>query len=161
MSFFALDSVTHEGKSNTWFTPREIVAALGEFDLDPCTQTFRPFDTAKAHICEDVGQCGLSSPWSGRVWLNPPYGKKVSEWLDKLRVHGNGVALVFARVETDWGQRSVGAADAVNFLRGRLAFIRASGKAETNAGTGSLLLAFGSQNVAAIKKLPGVVFERR
>jgi len=49
-SFLACDSVTHEGQTNTWFTPREILTALGPFDLDPCTQSFRPFDTAARHI---------------------------------------------------------------------------------------------------------------
>ena len=157
-AFFACDSVTHEGQTNTWFTPQEIVTTLGPFDLDPCTQTFRPYDTAARHICEDAGECGLASKWEGRVWLNPPYGKAITKWLGKLADHGNGIALVFSRTETGWGQAMIGRADAVNFLKGRIAFIRKDGKPSTNAGTGSMLLAFGRENVEAIKRLPGVVF---
>lgn len=157
-SFFACDSVTHEGQTNTWFTPREIVTALGPFDLDPCTQTFRPFDTAARHICEDAGGDGMSEEWRGRVWLNPPYGKAIARWLGKLADHGNGVALVFARTETRWGQAMIGRAHAVNFLAGRIGFLRADGKPVTNAGTGSMLLAYGAANVEAVRRLPGLVF---
>lgn len=157
-AFFACDSVTHEGQTNTWFTPQEIVTTLGPFDLDPCTQTFRPYDTAARHICEDAGECGLASKWEGRVWLNPPYGKAIPKWLGKLADHGNGIALVFSRTETGWGQAMIGRADAVNFIKGRIAFIRKDGKPSTNAGTGSMLLAFGRENVEAIKRLPGVIF---
>jgi hypothetical protein len=46
----------------------------------------------------------------------------------------------------------------VNFIKGRIAFIRKDGKPSTNAGTGSMLLAFGRENVEAIKRLPGVIF---
>jgi hypothetical protein len=158
LSFFACDSVTHEGQTNTWFTPREIVTALGPFDLDPCTQTFRPFDTAARHICEDAGGDGMAEEWRGRVWLNPPYGKAISHWLGKLADHGNGVALVFARTETRWGQAMIGRAHAVNFLAGRIGFLRADGKPVTNAGTGSMLLAYGAANVEAVRRLPGLVF---
>ena len=158
-SFFACDSVTHEGQTNTWFTPREILTTLGPFDLDPCTQSFRPFDTAARHICEDQGGDGLAEAWAGRVWLNPPYGKVIGRWLGKLADHGNGVALVFARTETRWGQSMIGRADAVNFIAGRIGFLRADGKPVTNAGTGSMLLAYGAENVAAIRRIPGVVFQ--
>lgn len=157
-SFFALDSVTHEGETNTWFTPQEYILPLGYFDLDPCTQTFRPFDTAAHHICEDKGECGLTTPWFGRVWLNPPYGKSTGIWLRKLARHGNGIALVFARTETNWAQEIISKADAVNFLKGRIAFIRKDGKASSNAGTGSMLIAFGKHNVESIKTFSGVVF---
>jgi len=158
-SFFSCDSVTHEGQTNTWFTPAEIVEKLGPFDMDPCTQTFRPFDTAKVHICEDVGGCGIATDWIGRVWLNPPYGREIGKWLQKLKAHGNGIALVFGRTETGWGQEAIKHADAVNFIKGRLSFIRHDGSKSSNAGTGSMLLAFGAENVEAIKRIPGVIFE--
>ena len=32
-----------------WLTPPEILAALGEFDLDPCSPIPRPWDTARKH----------------------------------------------------------------------------------------------------------------
>lgn len=160
-SFFACDNVAHEGETNTWFTPREIIDALGGgFDLDPCTQTFRPFDTATTCICEDQGEDGMAAHWTGRVWLNPPYGRGIKGWLEKLQRHGNGIALVFSRTETEWAQTCLKLADAVNFMRGRVSFIRADGSKSTNAANGSMLLAFGRENVEAIERIPGVVFYR-
>jgi len=157
-AFFACDSVSHEGETNTWFTPQNIIKTLGPFDLDPCTQSYRPFDTAVRHICEDKGECGLSAKWHGRVWLNPPYGRTIARWLSKLADHGNGIALVFSRTETTWAQSLLSRANSVNFLKGRIAFLRADGKPVTNAGTGSMLLAFGAENVEAIKRIEGVIY---
>lgn len=159
-AFTTLDSPDHKGETNTWFTPRHILEALGPFDLDPCTQSFRPFDTAARHVCEDRGEDGLIEKWEGRVWLNPPYGDGIGRWLGKLADHGNGIALVFSRTETSWAQAMLRRADAVNFISGRISFIRQTGGIETNAGNGSMLLAFGGGNVEAIRKIPGIIFEK-
>ena len=157
-SFVSCDDVSHEGETNTWFTPKWLIDDLGPFDLDPCTQTFRPHDTANRHICEDAGGDGFAEEWKGRVWLNPPYGREIGKWLSKLQEHGNGVALVFGRTETKWGQRCIESADAVNFIRGRLSFVRHDGSESSNAGTGSMLLAYGSENVSRIFNVPGIIF---
>ncbi len=36
---------------------------------------------------------GLSSPWFGRVWMNPPFSKP-SPWVRKFIEHGNGICLL-------------------------------------------------------------------
>jgi hypothetical protein len=36
-------------KHPEWLTPPEIITSLGMFDLDPCTPSVRPWDTAKKH----------------------------------------------------------------------------------------------------------------
>ncbi|WP_435744945.1 hypothetical protein [Nocardioides sp. SYSU DS0663] len=42
----ATSSITDE-----WITPREVIAALGPFDLDPCSPgDRRPWDTARQHL---------------------------------------------------------------------------------------------------------------
>jgi len=81
-----------------WLTPPEILAALGHFDLDPCAPIIRPWPTATNHYT--IEDNGLIQPWEGRVWLNPPYGKYVWKWLDKLSKHKSGIALIFARTGT-------------------------------------------------------------
>ena len=155
-SFFSCDSVTHQGKSNTWFTPKWIIDAIGPFDFDPCTETTRPFDTAKFH-CESGKIDGLTAQWSGRVWLNPPYGKETPKWLDKLRVHGNGIAIVFTAFETKWGQDHAKTADGILLMAGRVSFIDQFGKTQNNAGKGSCLIAYGNENVKDISKIKGVL----
>ncbi len=135
-----------------WLTPPEIIAALGEFDLDPASPGIRrPWDTAKDHY--SIFDDGLSKSWAGRVWLNPPYGRDTGIWLSRLADHGNGIALIFARTETEMFFSQVWErADAVLFLRGRLHFHHVDGRrAAANAGAPSCLVAYGRNNAEALK----------
>ncbi len=64
-------------KSDRWFTPVAIVAAvratLGGIDLDPASE---PLANARvgAAMFFDEADNGLTRKWSGRVFLNPPGG---------------------------------------------------------------------------------------
>ncbi len=155
--FKTAENGNHVGATNTWFTPRDIIRSLGVFDLDPCTQSFRPFDTAKQHICEDMGGDGLANPWQGRVWLNPPYGKYTHRWLNKLHAHGNGIALVFSRTDTRWSQEHMAISDATLFVKGRICFIKENGIAAGTASNGTMLLAYGKDNIESLHNIEGVV----
>lgn len=89
--------------------------------------------------------------WTGRVWLNPPYGDETGVWLRRLADHGNGVALVFARTETAWFFDAVWQrAAAVFFFLGRVAFYHVTGEQGDAAGAPSVLVAYGSDNVRAL-----------
>lgn len=135
-----------------WLTPPNIVRALGRFDLDPCSPIVRPWPTAARHYT--IEDDGLSAPWGGRVWLNPPYGSQTGAWLRRLAEHGNGIALIFARTDTAMFFGEVwGRADAALFLRGRLFFHHVSGEeARHNAGAPSVLVAYGLGNVTALRQ---------
>lgn len=139
-----------EGKDE-WLTPPQIIKSLGEFDIDPCSPIKRPWPTAKNHFT--IEDMGLLQNWEGRVWLNPPYGNETGDWLGKLRLHGNGIALVFARTETEYFQKYVfGVADALLFLKGRLKFYHVDGtQSKMNAGAPSVLIAYGKENAEALK----------
>ena len=99
--------------SNTgdWYTPPEIVEAVRELfgiiDLDPCSNSHEaPNVPALVHFTREDD--GLSRPWSGRVYLNPPYGKGIGPWIEKVREeHEAGrvtaaVVLVKAATDTRW-----------------------------------------------------------
>lgn len=133
-------------KSDTWLTPPEIIQALGPFDLDPCTPPVMPWQTATHRFTE--ADNGLLQDWFGRVWLNPPYSREATKWMKKMAAHGNGIALTFARTETDMFFREVWErGDGILFLRGRLHFHRADGaRASANAGAPSCLIAYGKDN---------------
>jgi hypothetical protein len=144
--------------TDTWLTPPDILARLGEFDTDPCCPPKMPWRTAKTMISFPAD--GLALPWTGRVWLNPPYGVGVGRWLRRLYKHGNGLALIFARTETAWFKDGVwDHADAVLFLYRRIAFRRPdgrvedkSGKSQGNAsGSPSVLVAYGAENVETLR----------
>lgn len=144
MTFVSTDPQSHQGKTNTWLTPLKLVRELGEFDLDPCG--YAGHDTAKRLIV--LPEDGLAAKWEGRVWLNPPYGKEQQVWLKKLQEHGNGIALIFARLETLWIQPFLTAG--FFQLRGRIRFLNENFKTETNAGAPSILIPFGRKNIGAI-----------
>jgi hypothetical protein len=139
-------------KNDEWLTPPGIIAALGQFDLDPCAPVIRPWSTAERHL--SIQDDGLSTEWSGRVWLNPPFGREAVKWLRRMVKHGNGIALVPARTETAmfyeciWSQ-----AHAVLFMRGRPHFHYVDGRrAAANSGAPICLVAYGIENVDALRE---------
>lgn len=143
--FSSLDPSSGKGKSNTWLTPLSLIHQLGDFDLDPCG--FPGHETAKKIIC--LPDDGLKTEWEGRVWLNPPYGRDVGQWLLKLESHGNGIAIVFARTDTHWFQMLK--PTAIFFLQGRIQFINPDSTIQShNAGHGSCLLIYGKENYKAV-----------
>ena len=129
-------------RTEEWLTPRFVIDALGPFDLDPCSPKERPWNTARRHFTE--ADDGLSRPWKGRVWLNPPYGPQTSIWLRKMVGHGDGIVLTFARTESAWFAESVwGMASGVLFLGRRLRFCTPGGEvSDGTAGAPSVLIAY-------------------
>lgn len=141
----AATSVTDE-----WLTPLPIIRSLGEFDLDPCSPINRPWNTAAKHYT--VLDNGLMLPWEGRVWMNPPYGREMIHWLEKMAWHNNGIALTFARTETVAFQTFVFPhAMSMFFISGRLTFHTVDGSpAKYNGGAPSVLIAYGEENTDAL-----------
>lgn len=134
-----------DADSVEWYTPPEVFHALGLwFDLDPCCPALPAASWVPALRRISLPADGLSEPWEGRVWLNPPYGTAGPVWLRKLAEHGDGVALIFASTETIWWQEVLPAASSVCFVRGRLNFVAEDGRrGVSNAGAGSALIGFG------------------
>ena len=137
-------------KNDEWLTPPNILVRLGEFDLDPCAPIDRPWPTANKHYT--VIDDGLSKPWTGRVWLNPPFGTQAGSWLAKMRRHGNGIALIPARTETRMYFDNVwDYAHAVCFIKGRPHFHYVDGtRAKFNSGAPIALVAYGEYNLKVL-----------
>ncbi len=127
---------THAGNSSTsmmWHTPAEVLdvlyEAFGVFDLDPCSPTAnRASAPVKASVHYTVADDGLSLPWHGVVFLNPPYGRGLGAWIAKAEaevLRGNAhtvVALIPARTDTRYWHEHVAGNATVFFLRRRLTF---------------------------------------
>jgi hypothetical protein len=68
--------------SDEWYTlPKYVEAArqaLGEIDLDPasCEEANK---TVKAKLFYTKEQNGLLQHWTGRIWMNPPYGRTANQ----------------------------------------------------------------------------------
>lgn len=98
--------------SPEWYTPPEVVAAvvaaMGGIDLDPCADPGKAIPAAVHFTAEDDG---LQHVWLGRVYMNPPYGREIGDWIDKLVLeYGEGnvteaIALVPGRIDTSWYRR--------------------------------------------------------
>ena len=148
----------HETNTTTpnvdWWTPEWVFPELGlEYDLDPAAPEGGVPWIPAARVYSPV-EDGLAQPWAGRVWLNPPYGKGTPAWLKRMHDHRNGVALVFARTDCAWFHDYAAEADAILFLRGRIQFVDARSRtAQSGAGAGSMLIAWGQDNVAAVERM--------
>lgn len=134
-----------------WLTPPEIINSLGVFDLDPCSPETRPWDTALNHYSKQDD--GLLMPWFGRVWCNPPYGKYMKMFMEKMALHGNGIGLTFARTETKAFQNYVFPfADSIMFIDKRINFYDINGiRSKSDGGAPSVLISYGENNCDAIE----------
>ncbi len=151
-------------KTVEWYTPKGIFDALGiQFDLDPCSPGRDSVPWISVDKCYSIAdkQDGLMLPWFGNVWMNPPYGKETPAWLERFALHGNGIALLFARTETIWFHKFVPKATAICFVKGKICFV-SENEAEAYAssfqppkgrpGAGSVLIAYGEENAKALER---------
>lgn len=132
-------------------TPKEIIDALGKFDLDPCAPVHPLWKTAD--VMYNKGNDGLCQEWFGRGWLNPPYSKPLMwQFVERLSEHGNGIALLFNRCDSKMFQDIIfERATAMKFLRNRIKFFRPDGTRGDSPGCGSILIAFGEENAEVLR----------
>ena len=97
-----------------WSTPKDLYKVLDQefhFDDDPCPL---------------YGAGGLEREWGSRTYCNPPYGRKITKWLQKAYAESlKGkliVCLIPSRTDTKWWHEIVMMASEIRFLRGRLKF---------------------------------------
>ncbi len=131
----------------TWKTPAFLVdkiAGFSEIGLDPCTDPTNPVG-AKSIFIE--ANNGLDKPWInyGLVYVNPPYGRGIKLWADKIvneADHGAEIiALTAARTDARWFQKLLFKSQSCCIIRGRLRFEGA----ESSAPFPSSLFYFGTK----------------
>ncbi len=117
--------VLASSRSDNWPTDPTIYAALDAefgFTLDPCA-------SHENHKCEryfTVEDDGLAQEWTGRVFMNPPYGRTLGEWMLKAWQASQMTAelvvcLVPARTDVRWWHEYAVRGE-VRFVKGRLRF---------------------------------------
>ena len=144
------------GDSVNWLTPSWVIDALGgPFDLDPCGCDGQ-CETAK-RIYRLPDEDGLMLPWTGSVFLNPPFGQEnLPRWLNRMALHGAGIALVPARVDTRvWHKYIFRKADMVLFIQGRIQYGRGNGEDCTRGVSGcgfpSAIAAYGDDGLRRLR----------
>lgn len=157
--------------SNDWLSPPSLLAELGAlapdhddpggwklgklpFACDPCSSRQQPWPTARVMYDEDDD--GLGREWKGEVWLNSPYGRDLYTWLARLAIHGDGLALLYARTDTLGFHAHVwNKADAVFFFHGRPWFHKpvTGERAAANSGGPMVIAAYGKASVKRLERL--------
>jgi phage N-6-adenine-methyltransferase len=117
-------------KDQTWQTPRilldAILAAAGReaFDLDPCSP--RADGPVPALERWTEADDGLTRPWSGLVFVNPPYSRVLPRWVAKCAQEASAgttvIGLVPSRTDTRWWHNSVAGRSDIIMIKGRLKF---------------------------------------
>jgi phage N-6-adenine-methyltransferase len=134
-------AVHFSSKTDEWATPQQFFDEVDRefgFDLDACATPLN----AKCERYFTRADDGLAQEWAGRVWLNPPYGRSIGDWMAKAWEASQTTAelvvcLVPVRTDTRWWHEHAAHGE-VRFLRGRLKF----GDAENSAPFPSALVVF-------------------
>jgi ParB family chromosome partitioning protein len=146
-------NVSHNSGEHEWYTPSPYLEAarlvLGRIELDPASSD-KAQETVQADRYFTAKDDGLAQPWSGRVWLNPPYAAElVGRFTDRLCEHvRSGVVpaallLVNNCTETLWFQQTLRSCSGICFPRKRIRFVDQAGASGTPL-QGQAFLYFGN-----------------
>lgn len=133
--------VMFSSKTDLWETPQELFDELNHefhFTLDVCALP----ENAKCSRYYTPEQDGLSQPWEGVCWCNPPYGREIGAWVRKaLFSSARGATVVMllpARTDTRWFHEYIWNKAEIRFIKGRLKF----GGSKNSAPFPSMLVVF-------------------
>lgn len=132
--------VMFSSATDQWATPQSFFDNLNDefhFETDVCALP----ENAKCLQYYTPEQNGLTQTWTGTCWMNPPYGRAISKWIQKAYESSIGgatvVCLVPARTDTAWWHDYCMKGE-IRFVRGRLRF----GSAKTSAPFPSAVVIF-------------------
>lgn len=109
-----------------WETPQDLFDRLNAehcFTLDVCALP----ENAKCERYFTPSDNGLEKDWGGVCWMNPPYGREITRWIEKAQKSVSAgeaekvVCLVPARTDTAWWHDYCTKGQ-IEFIRGRLKF---------------------------------------
>ena len=132
-----VNHIQNNSGNQEWYTPAQYIesvrSVMGGIDLDPASNDLAQ-KVVKAREYYTLEKSGLNHEWHGRIFLNPPYGRKiVDEFVDKLSLEvekGNVqefVVLVNNATETKWAQKLLRVSNLVCFPSGRIKFLSPTG----------------------------------
>lgn len=129
-----------DGRTDVWATPQDLFNKLNNvfnFDLDVCALP----ENAKCERYFTPEADGLKQEWRGTCWMNPPYGREISDWIQKAvlatKKGTTVVALLPARTDVGWWQEHCIHRE-IHYIKGRLKF----GGCKHNAPFGCAVVVF-------------------
>lgn len=136
-----INKVFRSQKTDRWASPDAVFQTANAefgFTLDACALP----ENAKCSAFFTPDDDGLLQPWQGVVWCNPPYGNRISDWVQKaFREAHNGVKTVMllpSKTDVLWFHNWVLGKAEIRFLKGRLRF----GGSKHGAPFASMLVIF-------------------
>lgn len=152
--------------TDEWYTPEDIVGLVkttfgGIIDTDPATSVAvnMKFIKAKIFYTKHTNGLDLSRPWSGNLWLNPPYGRgegsagdfvaRLTDEVMKGNVTQAITCLNIASMTSRWFFSTVPKCVKLHCLvNGRPNFIPPTGKSDSSSPNKGIVLSYfgGNQN---------------
>lgn len=133
-----------------YFTPPEVLSVVKRYfknrgykgiELDPATTSKNPVKAWKFY-----SEGGLDKRWVNGTFINPPYGRVLQAWTEKIwKESSHGIEIIALlpgqRFETGYWQQYVlsGRLVAICMIRGRLSFRREDGSKAKSNPYGSML----------------------
>lgn len=156
-----VNRLLHQSGDVEWYSPREVVdvarTVLGAIDLDPASSAVANtvVQAAQFYTSEDNG---LEQPWSGRVFLNPPYRQPdMEQFCEKFARHvragdiTEGIVLVNNCTDTAWFSTLAAAASAFCFPSARFRFWQ-PGDRETSTALQGQVVVYAGPDVATFDR---------
>jgi hypothetical protein len=139
--------------ANDWYTPPWLFDQIGlRFDIDVCAPADEAMRTCPATRYYTETDDGLTQPWDGLVWCNPPYSTP-EPWADRMADHGNGILLVHMPNNAGWMVRAQHAATSVRLIQS-MHFVRPTGELQ-RPGYSLMLATYGDHLRHALVDVAG------
>lgn len=164
------DQLINQDSGKTEYgTPIDIIErarnTMGDIDLDPASNLFFNQNVGTWNFF-DKEQDGLSRNWWGKVWMNHPYGKENTLWINKLineyenHAVEQAICITWASVGSRWFNGLLNYPQC--FLYKRVNFIGLDGEPKKSPTKGSVVTYLGPKpnffqlnfvEIGAVKKL--------
>ena len=140
-------------KSDEHYTPKWLFDHMGiVFDLDVAAPIGG--SNVPAHKYYTQEDDGLTQPWFGNVWMNPPFSKP-SPWVDKFIDNNQGIALLVVS-RSNWFKQIWRKADAIIPTPPEFKFERPDGSNKAISFQ-TFLFGFGEKAIIGLGRLEGRV----
>lgn len=103
--------INGDSGSDEYYTPQPIIDAarrvMGGIDLDPASSPEANKRVRAARFFTQADD-GLAQPWTGRVWMNHPFGRETNRpWIAKIARECQGgvseaICITFAATSEQW-----------------------------------------------------------
>lgn len=118
-----MDKVLFSSKKEDWETPQDLFNKLDKefkFTVDVASSE----ENHKCNRYYTEKDNGLLQNWDNEtVWCNPPYGRKIGDWVKKASESKAIVVMLLpARTDTKWFHEYIYNKTEIRFIKGRLKF---------------------------------------